>query len=261
MPRRNLVLLLVEGDTDSRMLVPAISNMLNTMTVAGQPFRCDVTTARIHRSSYREKTGMYPKDNVVETITAFVDKYLEYSPDYGWAQLSHIVHLTDLDGCFTPDEVTNYNPSTDSPLYFLDHIETNDVEGLLVNHREKRAAISRLVGNRALSHREKKTQTRKIPYRLFYVSRNFEHAFLDNAGNLSEETKGHLSRIAALKYAQNPQQFRQLLETLNKLCGSPENWQDSWRYAMHDNTLHSLERGSNLYWLEDFINSQQVFFE
>ncbi|MGN0109922.1 MAG: hypothetical protein ACI38B_07660 [Bifidobacterium sp.] len=259
MPRRKLVLLLVEGESDNRLLTPSIARLLRDRPVEGAPFRCDVLPAVIHPEEYREKTGKYPKQDIVETITEFIDGFFDPNhSDYRWSDLSHIVHVVDLDGTFIPDELVRYTAGLPRPIYHRDGIEVSDVRRFMENRMARRASIGRLIDVSHLNHTER-PKRREIPYRLFFVGRNLEDAFADEAGsNLTDDDKQRLAYRKAMTFTTNPAVFEQRLITLNNACGSPQDWRDSWRYVMDRGGCHSLERCSNLYWIRDFIASSQV---
>lgn len=259
MPKRKFVLLLVEGESDNRLLTPSIARLLRNRPVAGAPFRCDVLPAVIHPKKYREKTGKYPKQDIVETITEFVNGFLDPNhSDYQWSDLSHIVHVIDLDGTFIPDELVQCSSGLPEPVYHRDRIAVPNRERFIENRIVRRASIGRLIDVPYLTHTER-PKKREVPYRLFFVGRNLEDAFADEAGSdLSDEDKKRLAYRKAMKFTTNPLIFEQRLIKLNKACGAPRDWRDSWRYVMDRESCHSLERCSNLYWIRDFIATSQV---
>lgn len=259
MPKRKLVLLLVEGESDSRLLTPSIARLLRNRPVEGAPFRCDVLPAVIHPKEYREKTGKYPRQDIVETITEFVNGFLDPNhSDYQWSDLSHIVHVIDLDGTFIPDRLVRSFPGLPGPVYHRDGIDVPDAGRFLENRMVRRASIGRLIDVPYLTHAER-PRKREVPYRLFFVGRNLEDAFADEAGSgLSDRDKERLAYRKAMQFTTNPLGFEQRLVKLNEACGMPRDWRDSWRYVMDRGSCHSLERCSNLYWIGDFIATGQV---
>ena len=90
-----------------------------------------------------------------------------------------------------------------------------------------------------------------IPYRLFYVSRNLEHAFRGRTDNLDAQHKQSGAIKLADRFTRDPNLFSTTLQSLRRIHGNPATWEESWRYAMQD--FHSLERGSNLAFVEPYL--------
>ena len=53
------------------------------------------------------------------------------------------------------------------------------------------------------------------------------------------------------RFTQNPNLFSTTLQSLRRIHGNPATWEESWQYAMQD--FHSLERGSNLAFVEPYL--------
>lgn len=250
MTRRKIVLFVVEGPTDADLLLPVFNAMLTRHNAYSQEFHCDMLTAPNHREKFRDHNGFYPSEtNPLDTVRDLVIRYLkrwEYSPKY----LECVLQVCDLDGAFIPDDHVRADPARPDITYLPDAIVTPSPDALISDHSLKRRSASVLISSDHL-----KLKRNQVPYRLFYCSRNLEHAFCDLDGTLSDRDKRkHAARVAA-RYANDPQAFRRLLADLAPMHGDPDdwerNWERSWRYALEG--LHSLQRGSNLAFAEPFI--------
>ena len=93
-----------------------------------------------------------------------------------------------------------------------------------------------------------------VPYRLFYVSRNLEHTFLGKIGNLDARQKQSGAIKLADRFTRDPDLFSTTLQSLRRIHGNPSSWEESWQYAMQG--LHSLERGSNLAFVEPYLTGE-----
>ena len=246
MTRRKIVLFVVEGPTDADLLLPVFNAMLTRHDARSQEFHCDMLTAPNHRTEFYRRNGFYPSEtNPLDTVRRLVVDYLdrrEYSPKY----LECVLQVCDLDGAFIPDDHVRANPALPDITYLPDAIVTPSLDALISDHSLKQGSASALVSSDYL-----KLKRNQVPYRLFYCSRNLEHAFCGLDGTLSDRDKRiHAARVAA-RYANDPQAFRRLLADLAAMHGNPVDWGQSWRYALEG--LHSLQRGSNLAFAEPFI--------
>lgn len=244
---RKIVLFVVEGPTDADLLLPVFNAMLTRHDVRDQEFHCDMLTAPNHRTEFHRRNGFYPsKTNPLDTVRRLVVDYLDrngYPPKY----LECVLQVCDLDGAFIPDDHVRDDPALPHITYLPDAIVTPSPDALIKDHRLKQGSTSALVSSDYL----KLKRNQRVPYRLFYCSRNLEHAFCGLDGTLSDRDKRiHAARIAA-RYANDPQAFRLLLADLAAMHGNPRDWGQSWRYALEG--LHSLQRGSNLAFAEPFI--------
>ena len=243
---RRIVLFVVEGPTDADLLLPVFNAMLTSHDARSQEFHCDMLTAPNHPTEFHRRNGFYPKTNPLDTVRRLVVDYLDrngYPPKY----LECVLQVCDLDGAFIPDDHVRDDPALPDITYLPDAIVTPSPDALISDHRLKQDSASALVSSDYL----KLKRNQRVPYRLFYCSRNLEHAFCGLDGTLSDRDKRkHAARIAA-RYANDPQAFRRLLADLAVMHGNPGDWEQSWRYALEG--LHSLQRGSNLAFAEPFI--------
>ena len=254
MPKRRTLLLITEGTSDANALAAPLQNLLNTVRIGDFQVRCDVTTARLFPNDFNEKHGFVPGWNVSRTVDGLVDEYLtrenREATSLGW-----ITHLTDLDGAFIPDSMVVQDDSLNRRAYSDTGIASPDRSSTLAEMAEKRRCIDMLVDEKTdYRRRIKKHEAWRVPYRLFYMSRNLEHALHGLVGNLSQEEKdGFASDFAEANI--DPTVFRRSLDQAARRHGGAVSWDDSWTYARDRSSCHSLESGSNLAWITDFIAS------
>ncbi|MBT1161826.1 hypothetical protein [Bifidobacterium sp. SO1] len=116
--------------------------------------------------------------------------------------------------------------------------------------RENRSQIRRLLNKRMVSI----GHGREIPYRLFFMSRNLEHALSHRIESLDDVMKADLADERNMYYSRNPER---LMTDLLKLYSTnlPEgielaSWRQTWDYAMDG--LNSLKPNSNLVLLKQY---------
>ncbi|PJM74174.1 hypothetical protein CS006_03325 [Bifidobacterium primatium] len=249
MAKRKIVLLVVEGTSDANLLVPAFSALIEHRRFQGQEFHCDVLTAPNHSGEFYRSNGFYPADNPSQTVRELVEHYLK-DRDYTWSQLGHVLQICDLDGAFTPDDCVVENPAAGGTQYSTTGIITRNRTALVADRTIKRNGVNTLLKFSGFKKKSGRS-TLMIPYRLFYVSRNLEHAFLGRIDNLDARHKQSGAIKLANRFTKDPSLFATTLQSLRRIHGNPETWEESWRYAMQD--LHSLERGSNLAFVEPYL--------
>ena len=265
MPPPKIVLLLVEGESDSTLLVPSLQGLI-ARHVEGAPFRCDVTV--VNRYPVRD-TWFTPNKDVRTLVRNRVREHIaQRNGAYRKRDVTHIIQVIDLDGAFIPHDHVVENRSLSHIEYDVDRIIVPDRGWHCGSMAEKRRSVDSLRGLSEIDG---------IPYRLFFVSRNLEHAFDDdpNVRNLAE--KNDIASAHAIQFEQDPNMFRAMLalqyarhlaearfaavdgmalEQAYKLI-SQEGWlwDESWRNVLCADSLLSLHAGSNLACIPDFIHT------
>lgn len=249
--KRRLLLLIVEGPSDADLLVPVFSALLRGRRIHGCEVHCDVLTAPNHKDEFLRRNGFPPSDDPRENVRQLVQYYLRDN-DHSWAVVAGIVQVIDLDGAYIPDDLVEEDPHIPHTIYTDHGIIAKDRPSLIADHRTKASGTLTLLSHPGF----RKTiggKPRMIPYRLFYVSRNLEHAFRDWSANLSDDEKKSNSKDLGREFADDPALFEAMLTELWHKHGEPGSWRESWDYAMAG--THSLERGSNLRFVIPFVQS------
>lgn len=253
MAKRKTLLLITEGTSDANALVAPLQNLLDNVRVGDFQVRCDVTVARLFPAGFRQDHGFTPNWNIGQTVDKLVDEY-RTRESKSVESLGWIVHLTDLDGAYIPDDTVEQDASLERREYSTTGIVSPDRKATLAELAEKRRCIDILVDAKTDYCRPSKKQIWHVPYRLFYMSRNLEHALHGVDGDLDRDEKDDFASEFAADNL-DPATFRINLEQAEKRHGNMTDWKSSWLYARDRTTCHSLESGSNLIWIEDFVSS------
>ena len=153
---------------------------------------------------------------------------------YRKSDICRIVHLTDMDGVFIPDDavVEDDTMEINTPPYYTEkQIKTPNRAGILDRNQRKRNNIDRLSACPKIAG---------IPYSMYYFSLNLEH-ILHGRTNLSDWDKIRCAEEFDLKYGDDPDGFTLFMkESSFSVC---DDYRSSWAFIKTE--LHSLERYSN----------------
>ncbi|KFI63200.1 hypothetical protein [Bifidobacterium cuniculi] len=255
----NIVLMLVEGESDSTLLVPSFQALFDERDatpemrapkgwrVWGSEFRCNVATLSMFPQNARN-AGLLVNADVRAVVRDRVKSYILDS-DIRKRSYAYVVQVIDLDGAFIPDGQV-LQGSHDKVEYSDTTIAVRNPECQRKIMHAKRDAIRSLMGLESVEG---------IPYRLFYVSRNLEHAFLGDAHDFETAQKQINAAKLAVRFSNSPQEFQRILDALYVMHGGDrqleddgDSWYRSWKYVM-EQPAASLGRGSNLAMLPKFV--------
>lgn len=221
MAAKKVVFLIVEGPTDEDALGVIFQRFFDKNTVRVKVIHGDITTDRRVNDS-----------NILNCLKETVQKSLnEYR--LRKTDLLRIIQLTDTDGAFIPDSAIVYDENAESPVYSTENIKTNNVEGLILRNQRKRANLIKLSGTRNI--------WKDIPYSVFYMSCNLDHA-LYNGLNLTDEEKEEKATQFAEKYKDDIPAFLTFIRESG--FAVVDDYISSWSFIQQE--LHSLERYSNV---------------
>lgn len=221
MAAKKVVFLIVEGPTDEDALGVIFQRFFDKNTVRVKVIHGDITTDRRVNDS-----------NILNCLKETVQKSLnEYR--LRKTDLLRIIQLTDTDGAFIPDSAIVYDENAESPVYSTENIKTNNVEGLILRNQRKRANLIKLSGTRNI--------WKDIPYSVFYMSCNLDHA-LYNGLNLTDEEKEEKATQFAEKYKDDIPAFLTFIRESG--FSVVDDYISSWSFIQQE--LHSLERYSNV---------------
>lgn len=225
---------ILEGSTDGNSLFDLLdltvtANVrLQELCVGG-----DLTLYQIHSNGLSRMNAADPFSAVRTTVMADMERFHAYAP----SDIAAIVQLTDLDGAMIPDDAVR--PGSGRIVYREDRIETRDVDGIRRRNHVKSGNIRRLC-------RPDATVTirgRRIPYFLYYMSRNLEHVLHRDDDSLTPREKTRRALQFQRRFRRDPKAFLDFLsdeDVLHGVSDYPSSWE--WPFT----GLHSLERGSNL---------------
>lgn len=217
MTRKKIVFVIVEGPSDDDALGVVFSKFYSKDEVHVEVMHCDITTD-FGRTPIVSKIG-----NVVKSYAGHAFKQSDFR---------QIIHIVDMDGAYIPDENIVEDPDATKPYYSTADIRTCNKVGIENRNRQKRDNLNRLTSI---------SQVWKIPYSVFYMSSNLDHALYGKL-NSTDDEKEHDAFYFSMKYKNNLPSFIQFIsESEFSVCN---DYKESWRFIKE--ALHSLERHTNL---------------
>lgn len=226
---KRVVLILVEGPSDENALLEPMQAALDLAADGAShearslAFHCDVTTVL----PFTWETSFTVKERVRDTVRQFVIDRIATRHEYEWTDLDRIIHIVDLDGAFIPNERI-VEGRCEGFTYGCDSIIAKNISEVIDRNARKSAAMLELA----------------VPYSVYFMSRNLEHALYGSAREFSDEEKKRLSAAFGKKYRNDPKGFIELLQSEEvKVPG--DTVKETWCYAQQ--STNSLHRGSNLH--------------
>lgn len=237
MAKQKVILFLVEGESDLTALVrPFAAYFQDVASTVGESFRCDVTTV----SLFRKDADFQVFSNVKETVRRFILSRIEQRRTYRWTDLERIVHVVDLDGAFVPDVCVRQDAGLPHTQYQHDEIVTPDREALIRRNKVKSNSLQLLCRAGALTFKQ-----RTVPYQVYFMSRNLEHALFGIEKDLDADMKERLSQTFAEKCRKDPSALQaQLNDPDVRVEG---DYQYTWQHVQEG--TNSLHRGTNIHLL------------
>ena len=218
MPRKKIVFVIVEGPSDEEALGVLLNRIYDSKAVYVQVMHCDITTELDVNTS-----------NVVAKIGDVVKKYAGRTFKSG--DFSRIIHITDTDGAFIPDDAVVEDAAAVKPLYSATEIRTQRKSGIENRNLRKRECLNRL---------SSASRIWGVPYQIYYMSCNLDHALYGQLNSTDDEKESD-SFAFAKKYRDDiPSFMKYISESDFSVVGS---YPQSWQYISEG--LHSLERHTN----------------
>lgn len=211
MPRKKVVLFIVEGINDKTCLESVLSKIIDSNEVRFQITEGDITS--------RNGIDEFKIRNVIgEIVKSFKDKY-----HLNTEHFMEVVHIIDTDGTFLDDKYITY-ADIEETQYFDDGIRTKNVDNIIDRNHQKRAIIERMLKIPFV--------LKTVPYSVFYFSSNMDHVLHGDA-NLSQNEKGKYADEFDDKYTDDPDGFLKLMcESVFAVNGT---YQESWNYIQTGN--------------------------
>lgn len=235
-----VILMLVEGPSDEDALCGPTAMAISNMLVKSDCFYTDVTTANLFSS----QASFEVLSNVENTVQRFVESHIEKNQGYDWKDLAAVVHVVDLDGALVSPSAVVEDRDASGIVYGSDTIKTPHRDFVLKRNREKKNSLAKLYQKETLGKGRK-----KVPYRIYFMSRNLEHALYGASGDLDDKQKERLSIAFSQACANCPGLFLKTLR--DEAIAVKGNYEESWR-AMFKGA-NSLHRGSNYHLLFEDI--------
>lgn len=218
MPRKKIVFVIVEGASDEEALGVLLNRIFDSKTVYVQVMHCDVTTEH----------GVNPS-NVLAKIGGIVKGYAGRTFKSG--DFSRIIHITDTDGAFIPDDAVKEDAAAAKPIYSVSAIRTQNKAGIEDRNHRKRENLNRLSTTAKIWN---------IPYQIYYMSRNLDHALYGQLNSTDEEKETNAFTFAKRYREDIPGFIKYISESEFSVA---EGYIRSWQYIREG--LRSLERHTN----------------
>ena len=208
----------MEGPSDEEALGVLLNRIYDRNSVYVHVMHCDITTER----------NVNPK-NVVAKVGDLVRGYAKNTFKSG--DFSRIIHITDMDGAFIPDNCVIDDEAEKKPQYSATEIRTCNKAGIEERNRRKRENLNRLAST---------SKVWNVPYQIYYMSCNLDHALYGKLNSTDDEKEAD-SFAFANKYKEDiPSFIRFISESDFSVMGE---YSESWQYIREGR--HSLERHTN----------------
>ena len=231
MPHKKIVFVIVEGPSDEEALGVLLNRIYDIKAVYVQVMHCDITTELDVNAG-----------NVVAKIGDVVKQYAGRAFKPG--DFSRIIHITDMDGAFIPDDAVVEDAAAVKPLYSVTEIRTQRKSGIENRNQRKRECLNRL---------SSASRIWGVPYQIYYMSCNLDHALYGKLNSTDDEKEAD-SFAFAKKYRDDiPGFMKYISESDFSVAGS---YPQSWQFIREG--LHSLERHTNfgLCFQEEAVDSE-----
>ena len=231
MPRKKIVFVIVEGPSDEEALGVLINRIYDSKAVFVQVMHCDITTELDVNAG-----------NVVAKIGDVVKQYAGRAFKPG--DFSRIIHITDMDGAFIPDDAVVEDAAAVKPLYSVTEIRTQRKSGIENRNQRKRECLNRL---------SSASRIWGVPYQIYYMSCNLDHALYGKLNSTDDEKEADAFAFAKKYRDDIPGFMKYISESDFSVAGS---YPQSWQYIRE--VLRSLERHTNfgLCFQEEAVDSK-----
>lgn len=220
MNEKKVVAVIVEGPSDEAALGTIMKEFFADDLVRFVIVHGDITT-----SDYTSA------DNIIIKINNLIEK-VKQRYGYSVEDFLRIIHIVDTDGVFTVDKVVKAD--TDGVKYYLDKIETRNVEHIKKRNSRKAEILFKLYSSGKVNG---------IGYRIYFNSCNLEHVLYNELRDFSDEEKEEMSDTFAEKYEGKVNEFVDFIS--DKSIAVQGSYKDTWRFIEKGN--NSLNRFTNMH--------------
>lgn len=218
---KKIILLLVEGITDQVALEAILPVFVENENITFKITEGDITT----------KDGV-DSHNILKNVYRPIKNFLDRG-HFQKKDLLQVIHLIDTDGAFVDESAVQYK-EIEHIQYYLDHIETKDVNYIRQRNKNKAESLIRLASTPKIGG---------IPYSIYFFSSNLEHVLHNIQKELSKEEKMKLAEEFSDLYEDNPKEFLTFLESAE--FAVPGTYRESWEFIKEN--CHSLQRYCNFH--------------
>ena len=225
MARRSAKIVIVEGPSDNTALSVYLSRYFDEKNIEFIELHSNILSKNYKTSN-----------NIITDLNSIIDNYLENNKYIKLTYIDEIIQIVDTDGMFLDDSKIIEDKTAVPNRYTLDNIYTDNVEKIRSLNKVKIANMDNLLSKKDIMIRK-----HKVPYSVYYMSRNLEHVLHDIMINLSDEQKEKLAYQFANKYS-DIQDFVNFIK--NSSFSISCEYKESWSFIKQD--TNSLKRFSNL---------------
>ena len=231
MPRKKIVFVIVEGSSDEEAPGVLLNRIYDSKAVYVQVMHCDITTELDVNAG-----------NVVAKIGDVVKQYAGRAFKSG--DFSRIIHITDMDGAFIPDDAVVEDNTAVKPIYSATEIRTQRKSGIENRNQRKRECLNRL---------SSASRIWGVPYQIYYMSCNLDHTLYGKLNSTDDEKEADAFAFAKKYRDDIPGFMKYISESDFSVAGC---YPQSWQYIREG--LHSLERHTNfgLCFQEEAVDSE-----
>lgn len=268
--KRAFVCFLIDGQTEIDTLNLPFEEMFDR--IGGDDIHVEFRYAMFQGENHGDVTTTIEvnRDNIEKEIHKLYFKQQDKETGWKWSDLTHIVHIIDIDGAYTKDDnikgfdeeeqmLAENEGSKHGPkkaLYFDDHIAVNEsaacrnpIQQMQERNKRKRCVIERLLD---LEDGMLTAKGKKVKYELYYFSVNLDH-FLYGEANLS----GAHKKMRAADFQREYNDADKLEDFFkNNEFRCKENYTTSWEKLRKGNV--SLARGTNVNILIEKIKNSSI---
>lgn len=220
---KKVILFIVEGPTDVNALSPVLKKIFQNEEVRFHVVHGDFTSDWLVNSTNAIKA-------VNEHIKAEMDRY-----GFRHTDIIKVIHLIDTDGALIPSGCVVAG-DIERLCYEENQIISRNPQVTIERNSKKAQVLSRLYPTDTIG---------KIPYSVYYFSRNMEHVMHNISDSLTDDEKMDYADRFAAAYHNNPIDFIHFLTDSD--FAVRRNYRECWQFIFEG--TNSLHRHCNLHLL------------
>ena len=220
MGKKKILLILVEGASDQTALEGPLKQFFNMNKVKTYILHGDITT--------REKTT---PQNIVRRIEEEIQHFCQRN-FLNKTDICRLIQVVDMDGAYIPDDFIVEKEELQKVQYTEEAIFARSREDIIQRNQQKRSNLERL------QHCD---QISRIPYQVYYMSCNLDHALYGKL-NLDNQEKENQSYEFGEYYENHLDEFMRFIGESD--FSVQAGYKESWAFIRQN--LNSLKRHTNL---------------
>ena len=219
-----LVILITEGKSEENALYSLMKSYFRPDKVLFHIFHGDLLIKRYKGNS--------PVGAIEDIVRYEMRRYGLFKED-----IRAVVQIADTDGLFIPEENIVFSPESSHAVYTEESILTCNPDSIADRNRRRQKNIRRLISLTTLPS--------GIPYAVFYLSRNLEHALYGIETRVNDSRKTDLAYDFSDRFGYDWKAFLSYIEESGIMLGC--DYKESWKLIQ--NNTESLKRHTNLQYL------------